>query len=149
MADFNSIGVSGRLGNDPDMRYTADGMAILSFNLANGVYKKGAENNTQTTWYRCTLFGKRAETLNEMLSKGSRVIVNGTHSLRDYTDKDGNARTSNEIAVNELTLLDSKNSNAGENTQSTRSAPQKPTQQRTAASRNVPQAVDDDTSLPF
>lgn len=148
MADFNSIGVSGRLGNDPDMRFTAEGTAILSFNLANGIYKKGAENNTQTTWYRCTIFGKRAETLNEMLSKGSRVIVNGTHSLREYTDKDGNPRTANEIAVNELTLLDSKNGNASENTATTRNTPQKPAQRATGqATRNVPS--DDLSDLPF
>lgn len=164
MADFNSISISGRLGADPDCRFNDSGMAILSFNLANGIYKKGAENNTHTTWYRCTIFGKRAETMNEMLAKGTKVIVQGTHSIRTYTDKEGNERQANEITVNDITLLGSRNDNAPQEADEAprKAAPQQqdgaraiPTRRAIPANRparNQPVAVDergDDADLPF
>ena len=154
MADQNVIAITGRLGQDAEMRFTPDGTAILSFSVGNGIYKKGAgDYNTLTTWYRCSLIGKRAESLNSMgaLVKGSRVGVTGQHSIRTYTDKEGNERQSNEINVSELTLLDSKGDNSASNgTERPAERPQAARQSATRApARNVPQAVDDDSTLPF
>jgi single-strand DNA-binding protein len=152
MADQNVIAITGRIGQDPELRYTADGSAVLSFSVANGVYKKGAgDYNQLTTWYRCTVFGARAETINNLIRKGSRVGVTGQHSMRSWTDKEGNERLSCEINYCEVTLLDSKGSN---DTDSAATAPQQPAQRATAATskpaaRNVPQQATPDEDLPF
>jgi single-strand DNA-binding protein len=144
--DFNKIIVSGRLGADPEMRYTESGMAVTSFNIANGQYDKNAENNELTTWYRVSIFGKRGEAANQYLAKGSRVLISGAHRIRKYTDKDGNERQSNEITADDFTFMDSKNSNGATDEaparQPSKPAPAKP-------SRNAPQAVDPDEGLPF
>jgi single-strand DNA-binding protein len=151
MADLNNISITGRIGQEPTMRFLQDGTAILSFSVANGIYKKGAgEYNSLTTWYNCSVMGKRAESLNNFLSKGSRIAVAGQHSMRPWTDKEGNERLSCEINNCEVTLLDSKASN---DTDSAASTPQNGARQATGqnskpqpAARNVPQQDED---LPF
>lgn len=146
MADLNNISITGRIGQDPEMRFMPDGMAILSFSVGNGIYKKGAgDYNTLTTWYRCSVIGKRAESLNNYLAKGSRVAVAGQHSMRPWTDKEGNERISCEINNCEVTLLDSKGSN---DTDSPAAAPEKSTQRATGQSKPQPAARSNDRNVP-
>lgn len=141
MANFNSITVTGRLGKDPEMRYTQSGTAITSFSLANSQYDSSAENNELTTWYRVSLFGKRAEAANQYLAKGSHVLVSGQHRIRKYTDKDGNERESNEIQANDFTFLDSKKDGAPVDRPAQKPAP--------ATSRRAPRQIDADEDMPF
>jgi single-strand DNA-binding protein len=150
MADQNVIAITGRLGQDSEMRFTPDGTAILSFSVGNGIYKKGAgDYNTLTTWYRCSLIGKRAESLNSMgaLVKGARVGITGQHSIRTYNDKDGNERQSNEINVSELTLMDGKGDTQPAERPQAQSRPN--TQPTRQPARNVPSAIERDEDLPF
>lgn len=154
MADQNIIAITGRLGQDAELRYTEGGMAILSLSVGNGVYKKGAgDYNTLTTWYRCSMIGARAESLYNMgaLTKGARVGVTGQHSLRPY-EKDGIEKFSNEINNCEITLLDGKRdaSEASAPAQSTRPTTQQRTSHTMPVARNVPQPIDEDLDgLPF
>lgn len=151
MADQNVIAITGRLGQDAELRYTSDGQAILSLSVGNGVYKKGAgEYNTLTTWYRCTQFGARAEALHNLgaLVKGARVGITGQHSMRPYTDKEGNERLNCEINNCEITLLDGKSAN--NNNPSAPQAPAKAAQrQPPVARKNAPRSIDEDEDLPF
>ena len=138
MADMNSITLTGRLGQDAELRYTAEGTAILSFSLGNGTYKKGAgDYNTLTTWYKVNMFGGRAESVYNLgaLVKGARVGVIGVHSMRPWTDNDGNERLSCEVAANEITLLDGRN---GSTDNSAGKPAQKPVERSQAASRPTP-----------
>lgn len=150
MADQNIIAITGRLGQDAELRYTEGGMAILSLSVGNGVYKKGAgDYNTLTTWYRCSMIGARAESLYNMgaLTKGARVGVTGQHSLRPY-EKDGIEKFSNEINnCNEITLLDGKrdNSDAPAPTQPARP----PAQARTLRTTGIVRQPINDEDLPF
>jgi len=156
MADVNNITVTGRLGQDAEMRYTAEGTAILSFSIGNGTYLKGAgDYNTLTTWYRVTLFGNRAESLNRIgaLVKGARVGVTGVHSMRPWTDKEGNERLSCDINANDVTLMDGKGDNSAAN-----NGHEKPAERPQAAkapatprqpARNVPSKIESDEDLPF
>lgn len=148
MADQNVIAITGRLGQDAELRYTPDGQAILSLSVGNGVYKKGAgQYNTLTTWYRCTQFGQRAESIYNLgaLVKGARVGITGQHSMRPYTDKDGNERLNCEINNCEITLLDGKSDSERQ------AAPQAAAKaaQHPVARKNAPQTIDDDADLPF
>jgi single-strand DNA-binding protein len=151
MADLNNISLTGRLGQDAELRFTNDGLEILTISVGNGIYKKGAgDYNTQTTWYRCSIIGKRAKSLYDLnaLVKGAMVGITGQHSIRTYNDKDGNERYSNEINNCEVTLMGGKPADANERPAAPQQAA-KPTQTRQPA-RNVAQTVDDGSdTLPF
>lgn len=79
--------------------------AVAQFNLA---INSGYGEKQITTFYRCSLFGKRAETLAPMLLKGNKIGVTGEITNRPYTNKEGVEKYSLELRVNDLTLLGSK-----------------------------------------
>lgn len=149
--DFNTITFTGRLGADPELRYTEGGSAVCTLRVANGQYDKQAENNELTTWYRVTVFGKRAETANQYLTKGSRVLISGPHRIRPFVDKDGNERESNEVIGNEVTFLDTKadREQSQAPAQPARQSSQSRTSRTMPVARNVPQQIDNDEDLPF
>ena len=102
MNNFSGIG---RLGNDAELRFTADKTPIASFSIAIA-YSYG--KNAITSWVNCSLFGKRAETLVGMLLKGTQIGINGEIALQEYTDKQGNEKNSLICNVREVTLLGKK-----------------------------------------
>ncbi len=86
------------LGRDAEVRQTSAG-PVLSFSGASTT-KKGQEE--QTTWVRCSMFGKRGEALAKHLTKGTKVMVSGAMTLREYQDKNNATKFSLEMNVNEL-----------------------------------------------
>jgi len=99
---MNSINFTGNLGRDAEQRNLPDGTAILTMSVP---CKSGFGDKAITTWLRCTLFGKRGESVAPYLKKGALVGISGEFSAREYTDKDGNKRQSLEVRVNDVTLL--------------------------------------------
>ncbi len=108
MASFNKIVIVGYLGRDPEIRYTPQGMAACSFSIATTERRKdkSGEFQDQTTWFRVTCWGKQAEFVNERLQKGNQVYVEGRLTQSEYTDKDGNTRTSLEVNASDVQLLE-------------------------------------------
>lgn len=96
---MNVITVAGQLGRDAELRSLGDGTPVLSFSVADS---QGKEK--PTIWWNCGLFGKRAEALQQYLVKGQSVTVTGFVSEREWTDKDGQKRKSQDIRVNEIAL---------------------------------------------
>lgn len=76
---FQTIILIGNLGKEPEMRYTPSGQPVVSFSVATNRSYKGAEGQPvkETTWFRVTAWGKQAETCNQYLHKGSKVLVEG------------------------------------------------------------------------
>lgn len=99
---MNNWSFTGNIGNDAELRYTPSGDAAVSFSV--GV-KSGYGERASTTWARCSMFGKRGEAVAPYLTKGQLVGVVGEVNNREYTDRDGNKRTSLDVRVNDLTLL--------------------------------------------
>ncbi len=100
---MNVYTFTGRLARDCETRFTQAGMAICSFTVA---VDYGFGDNKGTNWIRCSLFGKRAEgRLPQYLVKGTQVAISGELRVRDYTDNDGNKRTSVDASVNALDLI--------------------------------------------
>jgi single-strand DNA-binding protein len=99
--------VIGNLGNDPDLRYSASGAPLLRFNLAANYRTKNDQNEwtEKTEWVRCTVFGNRAESLGNLLKKGTKVYVEGRLEARPWTAQDGSIRAGLEIAANEVELM--------------------------------------------
>lgn len=95
----------GNLGKDAETRYLQSGDPVVSFSV--GV-KSGYGDKATTTWARCSMFGKRGESVAPYLVKGQQVAISGEASLREYTDKQGQTRASLEVRVNDLTLVGGK-----------------------------------------
>jgi single-strand DNA-binding protein len=91
---FNTVLLSGNLGADPEMKFTASGTAVTNMRLATNRRYTDAQGNPQerTDWHRIVVFGKQAQACAEHLKKGRLVGVEGELRSRSYEDKDGNTR---------------------------------------------------------
>lgn len=105
MQDFNSIIVVGRLGSDPEMRYTQSGEAVTTFNIANN---ERVKDKDVTTWYKVTLWGKQAENALNLLKKGQQVLVRGRLKFYKWTTDNGEERNQLQIIYPEFQIFGKK-----------------------------------------
>ena len=107
MASFNKIMIVGYLGRDPELRYTPQGTPVCDFSIATSERRKDKAGELQevTTWFRVSLFGRQAELASQYLTKGRQVYVEGQLSQREWTDKDGAARTTLEVRGTDVQFL--------------------------------------------
>lgn len=103
---MNSITIAGVTGKDAELRSLNDGTPILSFSVADS---QGRDK--PTIWWNCSLFGKRAESMQQYLTKGTKVTVCGSVTEREWKDKEGNPRKSMDVRVNEIALQSSQERN--------------------------------------
>jgi len=107
MAGINKVILIGRLGADPEIRYTNSGMSVANFSLAtstNWVNKSG-EREERTDWHKIVAFGRLGEICGEYLNKGKQVYVEGRLQTRSWEDKDGNKRKTTEVVALQLQML--------------------------------------------
>jgi len=106
---LNQILLIGRAGNDPEMRYTSSGTPVTSFSLAvnNSRRDQNGEWTEDTEWFRVTAWERQAESVNQYLSKGRCVFVDGRLSTSQYTTNSGETRTSLEVRAFKVVFLDS------------------------------------------
>jgi single-strand DNA-binding protein len=104
---FNKITIVGYLGRDPELRYTPQGTAVCNFSVATTEKRKNArgEQEEHTIWFRVAAWGRQAELAAEYLAKGRQVYVEGRLRLEQYTDRDGNPRTSAEVNASDIQFL--------------------------------------------
>lgn len=116
MASFNKITLVGYLGRDPELRHTPQGDAVCNFTVATTERRKNAdgEMEDQTTWFKVILWRRQAEIANEYLSKGKQVYVEGRLRQVEYTDRDGNRRTSLEVTASDIQFLGTKSESGDE-----------------------------------
>ncbi len=106
----NKVILVGRLGGDPDIRYSANGVAVAKFSLATNDYAPGGtEGNREerTEWHRIVTFGKTAEFCGNYLSKGRLVFVEGSIRTNQWEDAQGQKRYTTEIVARDMQLLGS------------------------------------------
>jgi single-strand DNA-binding protein len=118
---YQQITLVGRLGNDPEMRYTPSGVPVTSFSLAVDRRWTDAEGQTQekTTWFRITAWRRQAEILSQYLEKGRPVLIIGEiEEARPWTDRDGNLRASLEVTARDFRFLGGRSDNGQSNNQS-------------------------------
>ena len=107
MSDINRTMFSGRLGADPELRFTQSGTAVLNLRVASSrewFDKEKNEKREETTWMTATVWGKRGEALAKILGKGSQVFIEGSLRVSSYDDKNGEKRYKTEINVDELVI---------------------------------------------
>ncbi|NVN89154.1 MAG: single-stranded DNA-binding protein [Desulfuromonadales bacterium] len=114
MASLNKVMLIGNLGKDPEVRYTASGQAVASFNLATSekFKNKSGEWEERTEWHRITLWARLAEIAGEYLSKGKTVYIEGRLQTREY-EKDGIKRYTTEIVGEKMQMLSPKGERRG------------------------------------
>lgn len=94
----NNITVTGKLGKDPELRFTPSGMAVAEFSIAD---TWGKDDKKKTTWHNCVAFGQLAENICGTLRKGSTAIVTGRYEQDEYTKKDGTTGKTTKVIVDE------------------------------------------------
>lgn len=104
---FNKIILVGNLGRDPELRYTPQGDAVCSFTVATNEKRKdkSGEYQDHVTWFKVTLWGKKAEAASQYLTKGRPVYIEGRLRLEEWTDRDGKARTTLEVNATEMQFI--------------------------------------------
>jgi single-strand DNA-binding protein len=100
--DLNRCEFIGRLGKDPEVRYTADSNAICNFSIAVG-YKTATKETTE--WVRITAFGKLAGICADYLKKGSQVFIAGRMTTRKWVNKDGVDQYTTEVVADQMQML--------------------------------------------
>ena len=110
----------GRLGAEPEVRYTQDGTMVTNFRLAtNERWKdKSGEKAERTEWHRIVTFGRLAEICGNYLSKGSLVYIEGRVQTRSWEDKDGVKRYTTEIVALNMQMLEAKGQVTNQETES-------------------------------
>jgi single-strand DNA-binding protein len=107
MGSVNKVILVGNLGRDAEMRFTPGGAAVATLNLATTEVwnDKGGQKQEKTEWHRIVLWGKTAESLNEYLTKGKQIYVEGRLQTRQWDVKDGYKRYTTEIRGDRIVLL--------------------------------------------
>lgn len=110
MRGLNKVMIIGRLGRDPEMRYTPSGRPVTTFSVATSrtwTTSEG-ERKVETEWFNIVAWGSLAEICKQYLTKGQVVYVEGRLQTRHWDDNEGNKHTSVEIVANEMIMLTEK-----------------------------------------
>ncbi|HPQ20898.1 MAG TPA: single-stranded DNA-binding protein, partial [Saprospiraceae bacterium] len=105
----NSVQLVGHLGNDVEIKKFESGTQLANFSLATNEYFKNAQGEKEkvTQWHNIVAWGKLADNMSSILSKGTQVIVHGKLNYRNYTAKDGSTKYITEIVASDFIKLDS------------------------------------------
>lgn len=140
--DLNKVMLIGRLGQDPELKYTQSGIAVTKFSMATSQQWKDQDGNTQdkTEWHNVVAWRRIAEICAEYLKKGSKVYIEGALSTSSWEDENKKKHYRTEVVLNEMIMLDSKGSSGGGSADSSATS-------QVSDSPSGPTASDDD--LPF
>lgn len=115
MANYNKVLLMGNLTRDIEMRYTSNNQPVANIGIAvNRRYRtKEGENREETTFVDCEAWGRTAEVMNEYLSKGRPVFIEGRLKLDQWQDKDGNNKSKLRVVVESFEFVDSRGGDGG------------------------------------
>ncbi len=111
----NKVILLGRLGKDPELRYTTNGSAVCNFPVATSESwnDKSGQKQEKTEWHRVVVWGKLAELCNQYLTKGRQAFLEGKLQTRSWDDQTGNKRYSTEIQASTVQFIGGPAANAG------------------------------------
>lgn len=112
---LNKVMLIGRLGQDPELKYTPSGSAVCNFSIATSESwtDKAGQKQEKTEWHRIVVWGKLAELCNQYLGKGRQAFVEGKLQTRSWEDKEGQKKYTTEVMANTVQFLDSKQTATG------------------------------------
>lgn len=109
---LNHIIIQGRMVRDPEMRRTGSGISVANFTVAVDRDMKGQDGNRETDFFDCVAWRATADFVSKYFHKGSQILVAGRMQSRKWNDKNGQARTSWEVQVDNVYFCGSKQDNA-------------------------------------
>lgn len=133
---MNNITIAGNVTKDMETRFMPNGDAVGSFSVADNQWK-----DKPAIFWNCQLFGKRAESLAQYLTKGQSVTVTGSVTEREWTDKDGMKRKSMDVRVNDIALQGGRKDGSEQ--------PATASRQSQTTKRPAPASFQDDADIPF
>jgi single-strand DNA-binding protein len=146
---YQKVIIIGHLGGDPQMRYMPDGTAVTSFSVATNhswTDKQSGQKVDETTWFRISVWGRQAEVVNQYLSKGRQVFVEGrltpdreTGNPRTFTRQDGTIGTSFEVRADTVRFIGGRGEGGDFDEEMAGSAPR----------RGKGSAVEEEDDIPF
>src|ERR1041385_8798603 len=113
---INKVILVGRLGRDPELKYTASGVPFCRFSLATDDTwndKNSGERQEKTEWHNIVAWDRLAEICNQYLTKGKQVYIEGSLQTREWDDQDGNKRRTTEVRARDMVMLSSAGDGAG------------------------------------
>ncbi len=116
MSGINKVIIVGRLGTDPEIRYTQQGSAVANFSVATSetwVDKANGSKQEKTEWHRIVVWGKTAELCSQYLQKGRQVYLEGKLQTRQWDDKEGVKRYTTEIVAQTVQFLGGRTDERG------------------------------------
>jgi len=142
---LNKVTLIGNLTRDPELRYTPAGTAVCTFGVATNRSwtTQTGETKEETEFHRIVAWNKLGELCSQLLAKGRKVYVEGRLTTRSWTGQDGVQRTSTEVVIEDMIILDSKRVIPAETAETTTLSPQISTSTATAATTLVPSPSDD------
>lgn len=125
MSGLNKVMLIGRLGKDPEMKYTQSGTAVCSFSLATDEQWKdnSGEKQSKTTWHQIVAWKKLAEICGQYLQKGKQVYIEGKIQVREWDDKEGAKHKTTEIVASNMVMLGSSGDGEKNKARTTSTAP--------------------------
>lgn len=111
---LNRVILQGRLGADPELRTTPAGVEVATVNIAVDRDRKDADGNRQSDWVTIVAWRGTAKFLCQYFQKGRMILVEGRLQMRNWTDKEGNKRTSAEVVADNVYFGDSKHNEGGQ-----------------------------------
>lgn len=113
MSSLNKVFIMGRLGQDPELRYTQTQKAFCNLNVATSEFyvDQTGQRQEKTDWHRVNVWGKQAENVARYLKKGRSVLVEGSLHTRQWEDAQGQKRYSTEVRARNVTFLSQNRSN--------------------------------------
>ncbi|HBF43431.1 MAG TPA: single-stranded DNA-binding protein [Desulfobacteraceae bacterium] len=112
MAGINKVILVGRLGRDPEVKYTPSGAAVANFSIATSEQwkdKETGEKQERTEWHKIVAWRRLGEICGEYLHKGSQIYIEGRLQTRSWEDRDGNKRYTTEVIAQNMQMLDAMN----------------------------------------
>ncbi len=168
--DLNKVQLTGRLGGDPEMRYTPQGSPVTHFSVASNRTWKDRDGNQHedTEWFRIVAWDKLGEICNQYLTRGTHVYVEGRLQTRKWTDKDGIDRYITEVIAQDMIMLSSRNGGSARGGSMDYQSEYEPDMEepvappppraanresapaaRPVSRRNQPQPIESDDDIPF
>lgn len=113
---FNKVVIIGYLGRDPDLKTTRNGTSVCNISVATErQVKRNDKWESVTVWVRVVVWGRRGETVERYLGKGSKLLVEGELDLNEWEDRDGNKKSTLQVIASNVVFLDSKGGGGGGN----------------------------------
>ena len=121
---YNKVTLVGRLGTDPEIKYTQSGTPVATFTLATSeAWTKDGKKQEKTEWHRIVAWERLAEVCGEYLTKGKLILIEGKLQTRSWEDKEGNKRHVTEVVAQGMKMLESAGGNNKPNKPSGDSSP--------------------------